>query len=142
MRIAVTGIASDFGTVIAPLLLADPEIEEVLGIDIRQPRVSGPKLRFEQEDVRSPRMRELFSGCEAVIHLAFVVAEIHDKELTHSINLGGSKNVIDAAHGAGVRRLVIASSVASYGVHPDHPTPITEEEFPRGNPDRYYFYDK
>ena len=37
---------------------------------------------------------------------------------------------------------MIASSVASYGVHPDHPTPITEAEFPRGNPDKYYFYDK
>src|SRR3989442_14020447 len=142
MRIAVTGIASDFGTVIAPLLLADPEVEEVLGIDIRQPRVSDPKLRFEQEDVRSPRMRELFAGCEAVIHLAFVVSEIHDKELTHSINLGGSKNVIAAAAEGGVKRLVIASSVASYGAHRDYEIPITEDEFPRGNPDKYYFYDK
>ena len=46
-------------------------------------------------------MRELFEGCEAVIHLAFVVAEIHDKERTHSINLGGSKNVITAAAAPG-----------------------------------------
>jgi UDP-glucose 4-epimerase len=142
MRVAVTGITSDFGTVIAPLLFADEEVEQVVGIDLREPRVSHPKLRFEREDVRSPRMRELFAGCEAVIHLAFVVGEIHDKDLTHSINLGGSKNVIGAAADAGVKRLVVASSVASYGVHPDHPTPITEDEFPRGNPDKYYFYDK
>ena len=142
MRIAVTGIASDFGTVIAPLLFADDDVEEVVGIDLRDPRVTDPKLRFEREDIRSDRMRELFAGCEAVIHLAFVVGEIHDKERTHSINLGGSKNVITAAAAAGARRLVIASSVASYGVHPDHPTPITEAEFPRGNPDKYYFYDK
>jgi UDP-glucose 4-epimerase len=142
MRIAVTGIASDFGKVIAPLLFADPEVEEVIGIDLRAPRLADPKLRFEQEDVRSSRMGELFSGCEAVVHLAFVVAEIHDKRLTHSINLGGSKNVIAAASYAGVRRLVIASSVASYGAHADYELPITEDEFPRGNPDKYYFYDK
>jgi UDP-glucose 4-epimerase len=142
VRVAVTGIASDFGTVIAPLLFADEEVDEVVGIDLRDPRVRDPKLRFEREDVRSPRMRELFDGCAAVIHLAFVVAEIHDKELTHSINLGGSKNVIECAFTAGVRRLVIASSVASYGTHRDHPIPLTEDEFPRGNPDRYYFYDK
>jgi UDP-glucose 4-epimerase len=142
VRVAVTGIASDFGTVIAPLLFADEEVEEVVGIDLCEPRVSDPKLRFEREDVRSPRVRELFDGCAAVIHLAFVVAEIHDKELTHSINLGGSKNVIDSAFDAGVTRLVIASSIASYGVHADHPIPITEDEFPRGNPDKYYFYDK
>ena len=142
MRVAVTGISSDFGTVIAPLLFADPDVEEVVGIDLRDPRVEHEKLRFEQEDVRSPRMRAFFDGCESVIHLAFVVAEIHDKEATHSINLGGSKNVIHCASEAGVGRLVIASSVASYGVHPDHPKPISEDEFPRGNPDKYYFYDK
>lgn len=142
MRVAVTGIASDFGTVIAPLLFADDEVEEVVGIDLRDPRVDDRKLVFEREDVRSDRMRELFDGCESVIHLAFIVAEIHNKELTHSINLGGSKNVIKAAEEAGVKRLVIASSVASYGMHPDHPMPITEDEFPRGNPDKYYFYDK
>jgi UDP-glucose 4-epimerase len=142
MRVAVTGIASDFGTVIAPLLFADEEIDEIVGIDLREPRVIDPKLRFELEDVRSPAMRDLFGGCEAVVHLAFVVGEIHDKELTHSVNLGGSKNVIASALEAGVRRLVIASSVASYGVHADHPKPITEEVFPRGNPDKYYFYDK
>jgi UDP-glucose 4-epimerase len=142
VRAAVTGISSDFGTVIAPLLFADPDVEEVVGIDLRDPRVDDRKLRFEREDIRSPRMLELFEDCEAVIHLAFVVAEIRDKEATHSINLGGSKNVIRCASEAGVGRLVIASSIASYGVHPDHPMPITEDEFPRGNPDKYYFYDK
>jgi nucleoside-diphosphate-sugar epimerase/pimeloyl-ACP methyl ester carboxylesterase len=142
VRVAVTGIASDFGTVIAPFLFDDPDVDGVVGIDLRDPRVSHPKLAFEREDVRSPRMRELFDGCEAVIHLAFVVQEIHDKELTHSINIGGSRNVIECAVSAGCRRLVIASSIASYGVHRDHPVPITEDEFPRGNPDKYYFYDK
>jgi UDP-glucose 4-epimerase len=142
VRVAVTGIASDFGTAIAPLLFADDEIEEVVGIDLREPRVVDPKLRFEREDVRSARMRKLFEGCEAVVHLAYVVAEIHDKELTHSINIGGSRNVLAAAADAGVRRLVMASSVASYGAHADFPLPITEDEFPRGNPDKYYFYDK
>jgi nucleoside-diphosphate-sugar epimerase/pimeloyl-ACP methyl ester carboxylesterase len=142
VRVAVTGITSDFGTVIAPLLFADPDIEEVVGIDLRDPRVADSKLRFEREDVRSERMAELFAGCDAVVHLAYVVAEIHDKELTHSINIGGSQNVLEASVAAGAKRLVVASSVASYGAHPDHPEPVTEEEFPRGNPDKYYFYDK
>jgi UDP-glucose 4-epimerase len=107
VRVVVTGISSDFGTVIAPILFADAEVEEVVGIDLRDPRVEHAKLRFEREDVRSPRMVELFAGCEVVVHLAFVVGEIHDKERTHSINLGGSKNVIGAAAEAGVSRLVM-----------------------------------
>ena len=76
------------------------------------------------------------------MHLAYIVAEIHDKAATHSINIGGSRNVIEAAHDAGVKRLVVASSVASYGMHEDNPQPLTEDVFPRGNHDKYYFYDK
>jgi UDP-glucose 4-epimerase len=142
VRVAVTGCTSDFGAVILPRLFDDPEVEEVVGIDLRDPRVAHPKLRFQREDVRSPRIQELLEGCEAVVHLAFVVAEIHDKELTHDINLNGSRNVIEASAAAGAGRLVIASSVSAYGAHADHPDPVTEDAFPRGNPDGYYFYDK
>lgn len=142
MKVAVTGCASDFGTVIVPLLLADPGIEEVVGIDLREPRLAHERLRFEQEDVRSARLGDLLAGCEAVVHLAFVVLEIHDKELTHDINLNGSRNVIEACAANGVRRLVMASSIAAYGVHPDTPPLQAEEAFPRGNHDSYYAYDK
>ena len=98
MRVAVTGIASDFGTVIAPLLFADPDVEEVVGIDLREPRVERSEAALRARGRPLARAcGELFEGCEAVIHLAFVVQEIHDKELTHSINLGGSRNVHRAA---------------------------------------------
>lgn len=142
MRVAVTGCTSDFGTVILPRLFDDEDIEEVVGIDLREPRVSHEKLTFEREDVRSARIHELVNGCDVVVHLAYIVAEIHDKAATHSINIGGSRNVIEAAHAGGAKRLVIASSVASYGMHEDNPQPITEDVFPRGNHDKYYFYDK
>jgi nucleoside-diphosphate-sugar epimerase/alpha-beta hydrolase superfamily lysophospholipase len=142
MRVAVTGCTSDFGTVILPRLFEDPDVEEVVGIDLREPRVSHAKLRFEREDVRSPRIAELVDGCDVVVHLAFIVAEIHDKVATHDININGSRNVIEAAHAGGARRLVLASSVASYGMHEDNPVPLTEDAFPRGNHDKYYFYDK
>ena len=142
MRVAVTGCASDFGTVLLPRLLADPEVEEVVGIGRRNPpRVVHDKLTFVREDVRSPRMRELFEGCEVVYHLAFVAAEIRDKQLTHDVNFNGSVNVIRAAHEAGVRRLIVSSSISAYGVHADNPAFCDEDDFPRGNPDKYYFYD-
>jgi UDP-glucose 4-epimerase len=141
VKVAVTGCASDFGTVILPRLFGDARIDEVIGLDLRDPRVAHEKLRFEREDVRSPRLRELFEGCEAVVHLAFVVAEIHDKQLTHDVNINGSRNVIESAAEVGARRIVIASSVSAYGVHPEQSI-LREDMFPRGNHDRYYFYDK
>ncbi len=142
MRVAVTGAASDFATAILPRLFEDQGVEEVVGIDLREPRIDHSKLRFEREDVRSERMAELFAGCEAVVHLAFIVEEIPDKARIHDVNINGSRNVLTAAHSAGVERLVIASSDSAYGGHADLPKPVTEETFPRGNPGKYYFYDK
>lgn len=142
MKVVVTGAASDFGGAIMPSLFADGDIDEVLGIDLREPHLTHSKFKFEREDIRSARMRELFDGATAVVHLAFVVEEIRDKELTHDVNLNGSKNVIHSAHDAGVKRLVLASSVSAYGSHSDYPRRVTEEDFPRGDFDKYYFYDK
>ena len=102
MRVAVTGIASDFGTVIAPLLFADPDVEEVVGIDLRDPRVADRKLGFEREDVRSARMQSL-EGCEAVVHLAYIVAD--PQQGAHALITGGrSRNVIEAAEERGRRK--------------------------------------
>lgn len=142
MKVAVTGAASDFATAILPRLFEDGEIDQVVAVDLNEPRVDDPKMAFEREDVRSPRMRELFDGADAVVHLAYVVREIRDKRRAHDVNIGGSRNVIGCAQEAGVKRLVLASSVAAYGAHTDFPQFVTEDEYPRGSPDKYYFYDK
>jgi UDP-glucose 4-epimerase len=142
MRVAVTGCTSDFGTAILPALFADPEIDEVIGTGrSREPRARDPKLRFERHDIRSPELERCFAGCDVVVHLAFAVEEMHDKKLSHDINVGGTENVIRCAHAAGAGGVVIASSVSAYGIH-DWPDFVTEDAFPRGNHDRYYFYDK
>ncbi|MGO9321834.1 MAG: NAD-dependent epimerase/dehydratase family protein, partial [Solirubrobacteraceae bacterium] len=74
--------------------------------------------------------------------LAFVASEIHDKNLTHEINFQGSVNVIEAALAQRVRRVVVSSSIAAYGIHPEEGTRLLDEDrFPRGNADKYYFYD-
>ena len=54
------------------------------------------------------------------------------------MNLEGSRNVFEAAVGAGVSRLVYASSVAAYGFHSDNPSLLTEDVPPRGT-DRHYY---
>lgn len=141
MKVAVTGATSDFGTAILPVLLDDPEIDCVVGLGRRPLRLRHPKLESVQMDIRDPQIEEVFRGCEAVIHLAFVVEEIRDKQVTHDINLRGSRNVIDSAARADVRRVVIASSINAYGPEP-YPEPVDESIYPEGDPVRYYFHDK
>lgn len=141
MKIAVTGATSDFGTAILPVLLADPDIDRVVGLGRRSLALRHPKLESVRMDIRDPQIEDVFRGCEAVIHLAFVVEEIRDKRVTHDINLRGSRNVIDSAARAGVRRVVIASSINAYGPEP-YAEPVDESVYPEGDPARYYFHDK
>src|SRR5207253_8631571 len=70
---------------------------------------------------------EMLSGCDALIHLAFLVAKRGERALQDDVNVRGSTNVFDAAVKAGVKRILYASSVAAYGVVPGLPVPVVED---------------
>lgn len=88
-----------------------------------------PLMEFMQGDVRdidcvTQGMKEITH----VIHLAALVSvpvSIKDPLVSHSINVQGYLNVLNAARLAGVKRLVHASSAAVYGI-PDE-LPLTED---------------
>jgi len=104
-----------------------------------------PKLTFISVDIRNQSAIErAFAGCDVIIHLAFVVLEIRDKKSTHDININGSRAVCEAAAKIGAGKLIVASSVAAYGAHPDTPIPVSEDWPVKGNEKRvcYYSYDK
>jgi len=140
--IAITGINSYFAKVLLPLLDRDSRIEKIIGIDITPWQGTSAKVVFFREDVRSNRIRDLLKGADTVIHLAFVVQEIHDKRLTHDVNINGSKNVFEACAANRIRKLVYTSSTAAYGACPDNPIGIREDHPRRPNPDSYYSCDK
>jgi UDP-glucose 4-epimerase len=142
VRIAVTGAAGDFGTAILRRLLEDDRVDEVLGIDIRQPRIDHSKLSAELCDVRSERAAELVAGCEAVIHLAFVLIPGRDRAAASAVNQEGSRNILEACAAAGVRRLVVASSLSAYGSPAKGLPPAVEGELPRQADRRFYFREK
>jgi UDP-glucose 4-epimerase len=88
--------------------------------------------------VRAPEIEKDIAGVDAIVHLAFIVMPIRSESETDSINIGGTKNVFEAAARAGIKNIVYTSSVASYGAWPDNPIPI-KEDFPRRPmPDFYY----
>lgn len=134
LTVAVTGATGDLGR---PLLRALDRSRDVGRVEAMARRPYDPaadglrKVAFRQGDVTDRAdVDALVAGADAVVHLAFViVAGSHDSE---HVNLDGSRNVFRAAVGAGVRRLVYASSVAAYGFHEDNPSPLTEDVPARG----------
>ncbi len=140
-RVALTGCSSHFAQVLLPLLEEDKDIEQIIGIDRVAPTMTSSKLIFHERDVRDPQIGELFANCDALVHLAFVVARPYSLSLqeTADINLRGTWNTCEAAAKVGVKKIVVSSSVASYGSLPDNPNPLTEESSLRGLYTRFYY---
>ena len=127
MKVVITGGSGQLGTVVLRRLLRDRTIKQVVNIDLKPPALPGHKLESIRADVRDPDIGRHFAGCDALIHLAFVVTQFLPREEVDSINIGGSRNVFNAAAAAGLSQIIYSSSIAAYGVVPGHKLPLTED---------------
>lgn len=128
--VAITGVSGYIGSRLVELAEeAAPEVP-ILGLDIQEPEVDAENLTFEERDVRADDLADLFEehDVETVVHLAFVLDPIHDVEEMRSINLDGTRNVLEAASEAGLAHVVVASSTTAYGAFPDNPEYLTEDD--------------
>lgn len=70
----------------------------------------------------------LFNGVETVFHLAAladIVPSIQMPEKYFRSNVDGTFSVLQAAHAAGVKKLVYTASSSCYGIPDEYPTPET-----------------
>jgi nucleoside-diphosphate-sugar epimerase len=139
MKIAITGISSYFAKFIFPLLQADEEISQILGIDIQEPTLKSDKLIFIKIDIRNPSLEKKLKGYDTLLHLAFIVSPLKDRDEIYSINVEGSGNVVNCAVRAGISHIIHISSVAAYGSFPDNPIPIKEDHPLRIMADNFYY---
>jgi nucleoside-diphosphate-sugar epimerase len=63
----------------------------------------------------APLLREAVKGSDVVVHAAAQVGDWGARRRFEDANVGGTRNVLDAAETAGVERFVHVSSVAVYG---------------------------
>jgi len=91
-----------------------------------------PGFRFRKADIvdREAMNDGLFSGADAVVHLAAVVGfpacKAAGDEKSWSVNFDGTRNVFEAANAAGVERFIYASTYSNYGIAEDD-QPVTED---------------
>ena len=123
MHILVTGGAGFIGSHSVEAMLAQGARVRVLDDLSSGSRANLPQhaaLEFIESDIRdAATVRAAMQDITHVLHLAAQVsvpesvkAPLH----SHSINIAGFLNVMDAARLAGVQRMVYASSAAVYGV--------------------------
>ncbi len=142
LRVAVTGPTGTFGFGLIPLLEADDQIGEIIGI-ARSPfdpaQHGWSKMTYRPGDVRNPaELAAAFDGADVVVHLAFAITGSPKDPTTYAINIDGTLNTFKAAAAAGTRRFVFASTISAIGFDPDMPYGVTEEWAPR--PIKYFDY--
>ena len=133
--IAVTGAAGLVGQPLVQLLAAHPDVGRVVGFDVREPARRPRSAEFHRVDIAGTRLAPLMHGIDVVVHLAGVVDPIPDELLMARVNIGGTRQVLDAAAAVGATRVVRVSSATVYGAWSNNPVPLTEDCTLRPNPD-------
>ncbi|HWF53617.1 MAG TPA: NAD-dependent epimerase/dehydratase family protein [Solirubrobacteraceae bacterium] len=128
MRILVTGASGFIGAHIAARLAAAGA--EVRGFCRSEPPPHANVADWVAGDVTDPAAVALATvGCDAVVHTAALYSYRRSEAARmHAVNVGGTRNVLDAAARAGTRRLVFTSSSATCG--PVHGRAATERDAP------------
>jgi len=140
--VAITGVNSYFASTLLPRLQADPEVENIIGIDVTPWRGGYNKVKFFRKDILSTSMEEMLKGVDTVYHLAFIVGEIKDKKKAKNISIEGSKNVFRACVANKVRKVVYTSSNTVYGAHKENHLYHNEESPLYRNDESYYNQNK
>ncbi len=134
-RIAVIGGAGFIGSHIVDQLLREP-VREIVVLDnlVRGTRANlanalqDSRVRLIEGSITDiPLLERLLPGIDGVFHLAalWLFECVHEPRAALNVNVVGTYNVIEAAHAAGVKRIVYSSSASVYG--DAVVTPMTEE---------------
>jgi UDP-glucose 4-epimerase len=141
-RILVTGGCGLIGSTTIDLLLREHRPEMIVILDNLargslanvEAALKDPRVSLVRGDVRdADAVRRATEGMDAVIHMAAlrITACAADPREAMQVMCDGSFNVVDAAHHAGVKKLVAASSASIYGLADHFPT--REDHHPYNN---------
>lgn len=152
-RVLVTGAAGFLGQGLLQALDAqnkapDTHAVTVLAVDVRDVPAAQrlPGIHYLRQDVRDPALADTVAmhRIDTVVHLASIVTPGKDssRAFEYSVDVEGTRNVLQACVRHGVQHIVVSSSGAAYGYHADNPDWLSEEHPLRGNESFAYSHHK
>jgi UDP-glucose 4-epimerase len=118
MKVIVTGATGNVGTSTVKALSESQRVDEIVALARRKPILELPKTSWLEADVLTADLKQIFTGADAIVHLAWAIQPSRDEGTLERINVEGSRRVFEAAGAAGVPKLVYASSVGAYSQGP------------------------
>ena len=122
MLVAISGGAGFLGLHLARRLVADGHAVRTLDLAPLDDSPLEGRVEEIHGDVRlTTDARRLVSGADVLVHAAAALPIQESRAAIRSVNVEGAAVTFAAAAEAGVRRLVLVSSTAVYGVPERHP---------------------
>jgi UDP-glucose 4-epimerase len=143
--VLVTGSSGYLGAQVLARLAQRQDIA-IIALDLREPAQRLPNVNYEVADIRSSEVEAIVARHQpdVVVHLASIVTpgKNSSREFEYSVDVGGSRNLLEACVRNKVRRIIVSSSGAAYGYHADNPAWLKESDAVRGNQSFAYSWHK
>jgi UDP-glucose 4-epimerase len=130
-RVLITGLSTQWGGRLAQALEREPEVEAIIGIDRRPPKVELERTEYVQVADHHSLVRRIVEAAEidTLVDTRLVVDSIVTApRLAHENNVIGTMNLLAACTGTDspVRKVVVKGSAHVYGCEQDDPAYFTE----------------
>lgn len=138
-RVLITGLSTFWGGRLAQALEADPDVDVIIGLDTREPRVKLERTEYVRSDENYSILSRIVkaTGVDTIAHTFLVVDSTQmSSRAMHEINVIGTMNLFAAASAAGgtVRNIVVKSAALVYGSSPKDPYWFRETDKRSGTP--------
>lgn len=135
--VLITGVAGEWGGRLATYLIANQPDWHIIGVDDNPPETEIEKLDFIQASLHNPALVDLLKEekVDTVCHLQFKDS-IRPSEALFDTNVMAAMKVLGACAEAGVRKIVLKSSLMVYGAQHSN-SAFLREDHPLHAPKNY-----
>lgn len=148
-NILITGGSGYLGSMLLSLLSKNKELYNfghIVSADFKPPIKKEENICYEYFDVRSMEHESIFTKytINTVVHLASIVTpgKKSNRALEYAVDVDGTKNILKQCVKFKVNHIIVSSSGAAYGYHPENVNHLNENRPIRGNIEFAYSYHK
>ena len=132
-RVLITGLDTFWGGRMAQALEAKPDVEMILGLGTKEPRVPLDRTEFVRSDQKYSILSRIVRATQVdtIVHTFLETNSVTvPARVLHEINVIGTLNLLAAAGGSGssVRKVIVKSSTHVYGSGEQDPAWFREED--------------